>query len=64
MTKPEILLKMAKIRLAYAKQGLARTRELMKHVAEAEAACEQDQLNVDLAQCEVELAELDVVSKK
>lgn len=60
MTKPEILLKMAKLRLVFAQNGLKRTQILVKHLGATPEACEQDQLNVDLAQCEVELAELEV----
>lgn len=58
MTEKEIRLRMAKLKLAFAQKELERTKILVQHLAASVEACDQDQLAVDLAQCEVDLASL------
>ncbi len=62
MTKAQILLKMAQLKRDYAKEDLRRMRELVRADADAPAAADQAQLNYDLAECEVALAELELTS--
>ncbi len=57
--KEQILLKIAKLKRDFAKKELERTQYLVKHTAASPEACDEDQLKFDLAQCEVELAELE-----
>ncbi len=60
MTSKQILLKMAQLKLDFAKKELDRAKILAKKQALSLEACDEDQLKFDLAQCDVELAELEL----
>jgi hypothetical protein len=64
MTKAEINVRRAQLKLAYAQRGLEIAKELMRHEAESRVSCEADQLAVDLAQCDLDEALLDLEAEK
>jgi multidrug resistance efflux pump len=59
MAKKEILLKIARLKLEFEQRQLERYEVLVRHSALSPESLDQQRLKVNLAQCDVDLAQLD-----